>query len=99
LVFSPFIIYYIYSPMNFIRNTLLVLVGRLTWVSISLDRKKDVVQGDFPKGVLSPFDGFIRKNASKSLIERMNIMYAKDYKIVNDIVIVIRGFRSLGRRL
>ena len=30
-------------------------------------------------------------------LENINLLYAKDYSIINDSVIVLRGLRNLGR--
>ena len=39
------------------------------------------------KGILSPLDGLNREITNKKLIEKVNMLYAKDYKIINDLSI------------
>ncbi|NQV03526.1 MAG: glycosyl transferase family 2, partial [Bacteroidia bacterium] len=49
-------------------------------------------------GILNPFDAFNNKPVPGEAIARLNLIYARDYKITNDVNIILKGFRDLGRR-
>jgi hypothetical protein len=50
------------------------------------------------KGVLNPFDAFQKEPVPGEAVSRLNLMYARDYQIPNDLNIILNGFRELGRR-
>jgi hypothetical protein len=48
-------------------------------------------------GILSPTDSFANRSFSADLLSKINMLYAKDYKTSNDLNIIFKGFRELGR--
>lgn len=98
LLLSPVVIWLMHSPIGFIKNTIMVIAGQLSWVGISFDGQSKPKQSDLKQGVLEPVDGLQKKSVSESLNQRINIMYAKDYKVLNDLRILLKAFRFLGRR-
>jgi lipopolysaccharide/colanic/teichoic acid biosynthesis glycosyltransferase len=50
------------------------------------------------KGILTPIDSFTDKDISPEASVRLNIMYARDYKLTNDLKIIVKGFRELGKK-
>lgn len=86
------------KPFGFIRNLFLVLIGKKSWVGFqgttSLSKQK------LPKikpGVLYPTDMIKENKISSETIDRLNLLYARNYKILNDINIIFNGIRNLGR--
>ncbi len=78
-------------------NLLSVFVGHKSWVGYhpgpltkSLPSIKD--------GVLYPGDGFKNRNLNPDTLHNLNGLYAKDYKIENDLNLFLKAYRSLGRR-
>ena len=49
------------------------------------------------KGVLNPEDAFYGKEIPEEVNTRLNLLYARDYKLANDANIIIKGFREMGR--
>lgn len=49
------------------------------------------------KGILSPVAGVNPENIAQEEADRINVMYAKDYKLSNDMIIFWKGFRRLGQ--
>ena len=49
------------------------------------------------EGILNPEDGLKNKNLSPEIIDRLDMLYAKDYKVCNDMNIIYTGFKELGR--
>ena len=97
LVLSPLLLIVVHSPKGIFKNAVFVIIGRLTWVGIILERHQYAEHDEIKKGVLTPDDGLQKKSLTDSVKQRLSIMYAKDYKVANDLMIVLRSFRLLGR--
>jgi lipopolysaccharide/colanic/teichoic acid biosynthesis glycosyltransferase len=48
-------------------------------------------------GILFPTDVLNNTNITDETIDRLNLLYARDYKIMNDVRILRKGFRETGR--
>lgn len=92
---SPAIMWITKNPINFILNTLKVLFGIRTWVGYSANI--DVELPKIKKGVLTPTDVFPEIEINSETVTRLNMLYARDYKMGTDLNIIWRGFRNLGR--
>ena len=74
------------------------MTGRLTWVGyINIGFKNKQNLPTLRAGVLNPADRFELNEMVNENLENINLLYAKDYSIINDFKIVIRGLRNLGR--
>jgi hypothetical protein len=98
LLVSPVLLFFIKNRIGFIRNCLFVIIGHYTWVGVSFDRHHNSAASELKPGVLSPSNRFKDKNLNAVLEERVNIMYAKDYKVINDFVILIKNVQLLGKQ-
>ncbi len=94
LIASPIFLWFMKEKRTFLHNTLKVLTGRLTWVSY-------IPGGDHTglpllrKGVLHPGMLFPGDHLATSRIRQLNILYAKDYSVKDDLELVIRNLRKL----
>ncbi|MCX6231775.1 MAG: glycosyltransferase [Bacteroidetes bacterium] len=98
LIFSPLLIFIQKKPLGFISNIFKVGFSQKTWVGYCID--KDTAVSNLPaikKGVLSPCDILSNKTLNPDTIERLNLLYSRDYKIMNDLSIIFRHLRKLGR--
>lgn len=91
----------LFVPGSFtaLKRLLQVLAGQLTLVSYYIYQEFD--PGALPplrKGILSPLAGINTEEITKEEADRINLIYAKDYKLFNDIVIFWKGFRRLGEQ-
>jgi lipopolysaccharide/colanic/teichoic acid biosynthesis glycosyltransferase len=69
-----------------------------SWVGYIPSSEQEVRRlPEIKNGVLTPWDTFINKNVTKEFTSRLNILYARDYKVTNDLNIILKGFRELGR--
>jgi hypothetical protein len=74
----------------------LVLTGFCSWVGYF-----HTTGGDHPglpvirPGILTSCEG--TREADKGLAEKANLNYAKDYSVVNDLQIILKSVRWLGR--
>ncbi|HLN53046.1 MAG TPA: glycosyltransferase [Lentimicrobium sp.] len=94
---SPLAMWIARNPLGFIFNIFRVLTGFRTWVGY-----KEGNNGSLPyikKGILDPTDGFPGKALNEETATRLNMLYARDYKMGSDLNIIWRGFRNLGRLL
>ncbi len=98
LISSPISVFFIKKPLGFMGNIILVMFGFRTWVGYFISNESEI--GTLPpinKGILTPIPLSKNKNLNIETIKRMNLLYAKDYKMMTDLSIVFRDFRHLGR--
>ncbi len=100
IAFCPLAIFFVKNPLRYFVNILAVLPGIYSFVGYygttgGLHTNLPVLK----KGILSPLDGLNREITNNKLIEKVNMLYAKDYKIINDLSILFKGFSSLGRKI
>ncbi|MBP7496631.1 MAG: glycosyltransferase [Bacteroidales bacterium] len=93
---SPVLIFFIKNPLNYLKNLFLVFFAKKTFIGFN-QQDRNFKLPSIRKGILYPSDAFQNKNLSPDTINRLNLLYSKDYKISNDINIIIKGFKNLGR--
>ena len=100
IALSPFALFITGRPLQYFINIFSVLLGFYSFVGYH--GTTGGMHSDLPhlkKAILSPLDGLGRKVDNKKLIEKMNMLYAKDYKLFNDLLIVYKGFSKLARKV
>ena len=98
LVLYPLFIFLVRKPVSLARNIVLVLFALKSWVGYTPVSGSHVQHVPLiKKGVLSPIDAMKSKQLSEEDRNRINILYARDYHLANDINILFKGFRNLGR--
>jgi hypothetical protein len=98
LLFFPIAVFYVLKPWGYLRNIALVLFKYRSWVGLApLPDEEDELLPDVRPGILTPVPGNVENFDGKETIKRLNLLYAKDYKIINDISIILREFRNLGK--
>ena len=99
LSISPIAILFQKNCLGFIKNIFLVLISLKSWVGFFDLQNVDICKlPKIKKGVLNPNDAFVKRKISRETIEKLNILYARDYKLTTDVNIIIKGFRNLGRK-
>jgi hypothetical protein len=96
LVISPAGVFFIKNPLSFLGNIFRVLFGNYTWVGYS-----DYTNTSLPrlkKGIVTPVSSLGGQKLDIPTIQRLNLLYAKHYKPVNDISIIFKSFRELGNQ-
>jgi GT2 family glycosyltransferase len=99
LALSPFALFITGRPLQYFINIFSVLFGVCSFVGYH--GTTGGMQSDLPqlkKAILSPLDGLNREVDNKKLIEKMNMLYAKDYRLFYDLFIVFKGFGKLARK-
>lgn len=97
LVFFPFLVFFMQQKLSFLGNILKVLLGYKTWVGYHPRLLMDASLPSLKQSILSPVDGLDFVPDGDLTIKRLNLFYAKDYTTNNDIDILWKGFRHLGR--
>ncbi|GET30935.1 glycosyltransferase [Prolixibacter sp. SD074] len=95
-ILSPFLFPFIKSKKNYLSNIFNVLKGNRTWVGYSAEEAEtDIELPVLLPGVLSCAD---RTTELKDLgdVKKINTLYAKDYRIWNDLEIIRRNISKLG---
>ncbi len=98
LIFSPLILLFLKTSFKPINNSVNVLLGCKTWVGYY--KKSDVNTTNLPKikeGILTPLDLGSKKELTESFIYNSNLVYAKNYTFWNDLNILLKGFKQIGR--
>lgn len=94
----PILVFIVKRPIGFIANIFAVLFGIKSWVSYNPNDNKTEKLPIIKKGVLSPTDAFKNREFNSDTISKLNILYARDYKLSNDLNILFKGIRELGRK-
>ncbi|MGI6478241.1 MAG: glycosyltransferase [Salinivirgaceae bacterium] len=93
LITYPILFYSYNNKSKIISNAFSVLLGKKTWVGYIPDTRATLPP--IREGVLNP--AMIRKQElSDKSIDKLNRLYAKDYRITNDINIILRCWKNLG---
>lgn len=94
LLLSPVLFFIEKNGTGFIRNIFRVLSGKLSWVGYSY---ANPMLPKIKPGVLNPLDRLNGKVNDDLTINRLNSLYARDYRVYTDLNIIRRGWRELGR--
>lgn len=93
----PLNIWLVKEKAGFISNIFSVLFSQKTWVGYYLKVSEN--KGHLPnlkKGVLHPGLSFQKEELSNDTLQRLNLLYSRDYKISTDLEIIWKGFSLLG---
>jgi len=96
-VTSPVLLWFVNGKAGFFRNLALVLAGFRSWVGYYQSRG-----GEHPglpvirPGILTAAEGMVHEPGEGGMAEKINLNYAKDYRVMNDLQIILKAFRMLG---
>lgn len=80
---------------SFIVNIFYVISGRKSWVGYNLQAdSKSTEQDSVQQGVLTPASLYPRSTGQE--IKRINLSYAKDYRLSKDLEIILKKWKQLG---
>ncbi|MFI5221073.1 MAG: glycosyltransferase [Bacteroidia bacterium] len=92
---SPVLMIFVKKRFNYFSNIFKVMFGEKTWVgyaAVGNNKLLPVIRN----GVLSPLDSFGRRNINAITAQKLNFLYAKDYSIEKDLLILLGGLSHLG---
>lgn len=94
LLFWWLFIWFQNNKVNFLPNLFRVLFGIYSWVGYGKAHRKDLPA--LRPSVLTPADS-LKGPVSDERINKALLNYSKDYRMENDLKILLHGWRSLGK--
>ena len=95
-IFSPILIWNYTFKMKFVRNVLSIITGKRTIVGYGeLNEKSPRALPRLKPGILSPSDAL--SVPDPSLSDKLDLIYARDYRTSNDLSILMKAWRKLDR--
>jgi GT2 family glycosyltransferase len=94
LLILPFIIWFFKNKYTLLKNVFEIFTGKKSWVGYS---DQFTIQTNLPKlkkGVFSPVDAFDKNLVSEDVIRTVNLKYVNDYKVSDDLNILLKGLRN-----
>lgn len=98
LLFFPILIFIVPNQLGFLKNILLVLIGKKTWVGYIDPEKSTTSLPMIRFGVLSKAALLNSKNIDAATKQRINFFYAKDYDYTDDLSVIWKGRYLLGNQ-
>ncbi|MFN0033352.1 MAG: glycosyltransferase family 2 protein [Flavobacteriales bacterium] len=97
LILLPLLLFYTERTSGLLRNLADVAIGRKTWVGLKHagDSSRDRLS---KHGILNPTDLHAEYTLTTDHAEKLNILYARDYRVMNDLSIFFRNLKHLGRQ-
>ena len=94
----PIAIFVVKKPLGYLRNIFLVLAGKRSWIGYSIiENNAELRLPAIRKGILNPSDALPQRSLSREDLTRLNILYARNYQLSNDVRMLMKGFRHSGR--
>jgi GT2 family glycosyltransferase len=93
----PVLMWFMKSPMGFVGNIFTVLFGVKSWVGYASTKDGNIHLPKIKQGVLNPSDILPQEQRTDVICGRLNLLYAKDYQVGNDLTIIRKAFRELGK--
>lgn len=100
LMFSPILLAFVVERKRLINNVLNVLLGKISIVGYSrIYNESGHTLPEIKTGILNPLYTSKKIKVESSEEYLLNATYAKNYKIINDLTILRKGFNHLGKQV
>ncbi len=94
----PFQFFFVKKNGALLKNAWHCLLGKKSWVGYHPTPNPTYDLPKIKRGVLTPLDGLQGTTlANEATINRLNLLYAKDYEVVKDWEVIWKGYVFLGR--
>lgn len=97
LVLLPVVVFLIKQPIRFLQNLFNVFIGKTSWVGYTPTAKQQRNLPKIKKGILTPLDALNMTQVNEPTLARINFLYAKDYSVYDDLDILQKAFKWLGK--
>ncbi len=100
LLFSPALIWFVDKKHGLFKNSFQVFTGKITWVGYYGNSSQNTGLPQIKPGILSPADMFLTHNnepENKTALQKLNVLYARNYSIFTDAEILLKNWRKLDR--
>lgn len=92
---SPILIWSIPNKTNYFVNLYKVLIGKKTLIGYFLASGQKSMLPKIKTSILHPTDTL--KDLDKNMIDKINLLYARDYSVQKDLTILLQCWKKLGR--
>jgi lipopolysaccharide/colanic/teichoic acid biosynthesis glycosyltransferase len=102
LILFPILLFIVKNPLGLLVNIFNVLFGKYSWVGYYQSKNNTNNISHLPKikvGILTPVDAIKNLQLDEATTEKLNLLYAKDYHINNDLNTILKGIRNIGRKV
>lgn len=94
----PVLVVMVKRPAGLPVNIIKVMAGQKSWVGLAeVDGNNNHKLPRIKPGVLSPADALENEHFNEITAARLNVVYTKDYKIANDLSIIWKARKNLGK--
>ncbi len=90
----PVLMWFTKRPFYFVRNIFVVLPGLKSWIGYGSNGFQKGVLPYIRKGIISPSSSL--NNPQKHVTLRLDQVYARDYKVLHDIKLIVSNFKKLS---
>ncbi len=90
----PLHLLFVNNIFGLVSNLFSALFGNKTWVGYSGEQSSSLPK--IKKGILNAAD-LLSKKPSADAVNRLNLLYARNYSTAKDLEIIFKSFRNLGR--
>jgi O-antigen biosynthesis protein len=97
LMLSPFLVWLFNKKGRFLKNAWQVVIGKISWVGYAESTENQSELPAIKTGILSPADMLENLSAEPTRNNRLNVLYARNYSVLTDAEILIKGWKNLGR--
>lgn len=99
LIFSPLLVFANKKPLNFIANIFQVLVGKKSWVGFSNKYDLHLKLPKIKPGILSSADLIESENFDVNTYVNLDLLYAKNYSVDEDLQILLKNLNKLDKKV
>jgi hypothetical protein len=98
-IFYPILFWFIREKRRFFCNIIHCFIGKKTWVGYT-PIQTDLQQHSLPKlktGIFFPTDALNLKHCNDDIIQQINTLYARNYKLLGDLNIIAKSMFSIRK--
>jgi len=97
LMLSPFLVWLFKKKGRFLKHAWQVLLGQKSWVGYAEPAESTSELPAIKPGILSPADMLENLSAEPTRNNRLNVLYARNYSVLTDAEILLKGWKNLGK--
>ena len=98
LLFYVLICWFVKRPFGLLKNIILVIFGKKTWVGYSNENMDEINKlPHLRTSVLTIIDVFSSECLDRKSVNKLNLLYASNYSIRNDLNVICKSFSKLGQ--
>jgi GT2 family glycosyltransferase len=86
---------FVKTPWGLVKNIFFTLIGQKSWVGFSNHPAIKIPK--VKPGILTPICNLGYENIDAATIKRLDLLYAREYKTIEDLYIIVRNYRHIGR--